>query len=672
MYKKGKKNQANKIMHGFGTAIRNENCARRLGEMHPKRMDDGTEDRSKLNKYPLKKDTILKHLKNVNTEQSIDVFEWHNKFYEVIKNKGPGDPDGELLGVHAELIQILGDVEHVPDAVAYVLGAGCITPLNKIPDKQNKALANQGKDQDIRPVNNGVNILKNVGKAALASKAAKKAANKLPNQFSSRSKGMDMVAHIAQAGFEQGKALHKEDARNAFNEIKRSSVIEGAKAKWRSGGGLYRKYYGLRTPVFFNYKDETGKCCCDIIYSEEGVRQGCTLASFGYCLGAEVGLYEHLRHKYTEDTFLFVTDDVNVIVDCPMTDDQEEWEKWYDERADYIFFFSETARDNLNLQRAQKKSTILVPHYAPLPLELTRQNGITLAVTKEGLEMAGTPIGTDEFIFSWLTEKIRKISSKISTLELVAHSEPQIFLSMLTNSLNVSLDYLLRTVSTRRWGSLLDTFDKRVQNSVLFMLNCQESSVERKNRSIIWMSLPRLMGGPALIPVRRKASPAHVTSLMGCVGDIHFDNLKEGLLADALFCHQDILKQCHIDNYSQGHALAAALPVDPTQILSNHFAPETISAFHTKGLNRFFMDYLNTIAKMDLQKSVLGLPHNDCGNTDAVHFLTLTNCSMVSRLFNLDLLNPFFRIDATRFIFMVTFLAGLVPVPPPLSSFIIP
>jgi hypothetical protein len=177
------------------------------------------------------------------------------------------------------------------------------------------------------------------------------------------------------------------------------------------------------------------------------------------------------------------------------------------------------------------------------------------------------------------------------------------------------------------------------------------------------------MGGPALIPTTRKLPPAHLASLMSCVGNPAFDKFSSSLQMDASLCHAAILSQGHINNYDQDHFLAAALPVDEDQILSINFAPEAVMAFHSIGLNSFLIDYLNVVCKQDLQKLVIQSPTDDCGNTDAVHFLTLTTRSMSSRIFNVDLSQPFYRIEALRFIAVIAFLAGQAPKPTPLATF---
>ena len=87
-----------------------------------------------------------------------------------------------------------------------------------------------------------------------------------------------MVAHIAQAGFEQGKALHKEDLEMLSTRLQEVVWLKELKLNGDQVVVSIANTMALeRTPVLFSYKDETGNCCCDIIYSAEGVRQGAAL-----------------------------------------------------------------------------------------------------------------------------------------------------------------------------------------------------------------------------------------------------------------------------------------------------------------------------------------------------------------------------------------------------------
>ena len=90
-------------------------------------------------------------------------------------------------------------------------------------------------------------------------------------------------------------------------------------------------YYGLiSTPVFFLYRDNDNALNLLVNFSSEGVKQGCTLGSICYGMGAEYNIYSHLRSSFKQVQICAITDNQIDIWDAPgMDGSQQDWDDLY-------------------------------------------------------------------------------------------------------------------------------------------------------------------------------------------------------------------------------------------------------------------------------------------------------------------------------------------------------
>ena len=269
--------------------------------------------------------------------------------------------------------------------VAFAVGTGSLTMLNKIPEAENLSLIQSGSAPKVRPVNNGTDISKKIGRAIIDSNNGRTVNRRLKNQFQGRSKGCQKVGLIASAAYDSGKVITKNDKKNAFNEFQREGILQGVKNLWPAGYPAVFTYYGLiKSPIFFMYRDENSELCILVNYSVEGVKQGCCLGSYCYAMGAEYNIFGHLRAAYPEVDICAITDDQIDIWDAPgPNESQEDWDVLYVKIAGFKKMAQELGR-SVNLRDAPDKDGILIPDYGFFPSQ-SIIDGIILNVTKEGL-----------------------------------------------------------------------------------------------------------------------------------------------------------------------------------------------------------------------------------------------------------------------------------------------
>ena len=109
--------------------------------------------------------------------------------------------------------------------------------------------------------------------------------------------GPERLAWTAQSVLARGGIVDTDDAVNAFNEIRRKSVLEAVSLRWPEGTQLFNKFYGLPSFALLGYSDE-GHSFLRVILGQEGVRIGCPLGSFGFDLTADHFVYAPLAALY--------------------------------------------------------------------------------------------------------------------------------------------------------------------------------------------------------------------------------------------------------------------------------------------------------------------------------------------------------------------------------------
>ena len=176
------------------------------------------------------------------------------------------------MGLLAALGTLTRDWIHgaLPPTHATALCAANLTPLRK-------------PDGGVRPVAVGETLRRMVGKALLATTAARDEISRLsPLQTgigirgAAEAVGMGCQSMVNHLGMQSGWVLLKVDLSNAFNSISRKAVLNGAIQYCPSTYNFLRFAYTCSAPLFTGGK---------MIWSREGTHQGCPLGPLGFALG---------------------------------------------------------------------------------------------------------------------------------------------------------------------------------------------------------------------------------------------------------------------------------------------------------------------------------------------------------------------------------------------------
>jgi hypothetical protein len=659
MIRRGRPNaQISKVLDGNGVARRTSAVAQCLSDMHP-HYGETIQPFDTQFKNSVSLDIgkcAAKLRRDAGKTKNIDVFGWTPDLLACLRNLLPSERGMDFFKVHAMLTAALGDTANVPNAVAFMVSAGYMTPLNKISPKGNEEKIRNGLTPVIRPVNSGVTQLKNLGQCALDSNGGKLVNRRLPEQYQGVSDGVGKVIAFATGAYRQRKCIQKKDAVSAFNNMARAAVIDGSKHLWKEGYPLYHKYYGMVAPIFFLYRDDDGKRCLRVIFSHEGVRQGCSLASIGYGMAAERRIYGPIREAHPESGAAAITDDHINVWDPPSVNSQHEWEIWYDKVALYLADFAALAA-KVGIKLADDKGMILIPHDGFLPLSSIRSNSVKLNVTKDGIIIAGTPIGTREYTKSVLQAKVKNVQRRGVAVCRLKDEFPQYCVPMLTRGVNVGLDYLVSMVAPHRWDELLSQFDDFMFHRLLEVAQVDSPSLDLRRTSISrrLARLPPNFNGVGLVASKTKAPVAFLCRMMAVARDPKVIPFAESLKPDVRLAYSEL---CHLTGSSciqPGHTLSAVLPPQADLMFDLTFAPPALATFRTTGRSKVIMSFLHAGERIALMKRVLKLSNK----SDKIHLLTILSRSQLSRVFSSNLGNRTNRIGADGFRYWLSFYLNL-------------
>ena len=225
-----------------------------------------------------------------------------------------------------------------------------LTPAQQ--DQERRALGSAPK---LRPINSGTLLAKAVLHVALHSAAAVAAAEKtLPFQLSlGTSRSCEKLIHIARAAYAKGFLVGKNDFGNGFNSLSRQSMLDAHARAFPEAVELVNFFYGSRAPAFLvGPKGEV-----NLIFSEEGSRQGCAAGTEAFCLALNV-VVQKLKEKYPEFEMRVLTDDLIPIVPPPQENSDHAWSLVF---ARYADFLQDLAR--LSWSLLDSSSTPIKDHY---------------------------------------------------------------------------------------------------------------------------------------------------------------------------------------------------------------------------------------------------------------------------------------------------------------------
>ena len=176
------------------------------------------------------------------------------------------------------------------------------------------------------------------------------------------------------------------------------------------------------------------------------------------------------------------------------------------------------------------KGALLLPKDAPLPtVEVRALFPDGFDFRQDGFRIAGTPVGTDAFMHSFLDSKLAETAPKLTAVKLIGKKSPRAGHRLLTSCVSKLLHFLSSTVPPSVAFSWLQKFDAQVEQAFFDIIDSSFTcSPERFNRARLKASLPTSQGC-GLLKVADYGSISWWASVSACLQDQLLFKLRAGL-----------------------------------------------------------------------------------------------------------------------------------------------
>ena len=149
-------------------------------------------------------------------------------------------------------------------------------------------------------------------------------------------------------------------------------------------------------------------------YSGASKVQGCTLGTEAFCIGAHPLMVE-LQQRYPEFHLRILTDDIVPLCPPPSSDTPEAWQACYRRYAAFLSDLESLAAKITGLKLNKAKSGLLLPLGAPDPDDDVKLLfPPSFLFTRDGMRVAGSPIGTDAYMSDFVKHKVYEACGKVN------------------------------------------------------------------------------------------------------------------------------------------------------------------------------------------------------------------------------------------------------------------
>jgi hypothetical protein len=289
---------------------------------------------------------------------------------------------------------------------------------------------------------------------------------------------------------------------------------------------IFNFFYGVDAPVFLL----DGSSNPTLIWSTEGPRQGCAAGTFLFCTGV-VSLVSRLQLLYPEFSILALTDDINVLFPPPASDTPLAWQHLYRRYASFLSDLKSLSKELAGLSLNSSKCGMLLPEGAPPPDEDTKAlfpAGFDFQA--RGLRIAGSPIGTDDFVKEFVENKLCDAVEKLQAIKSLGNKCARATHRLLITCGTKLLSFLAATVPPSLIAPALEKFDAHINNVFFGSLSPTpfECSSQRLERALLRANLPAPFGC-SLFRAADQGKAAWLSSLAGCLHDPRLFQLRHGL-----------------------------------------------------------------------------------------------------------------------------------------------
>ena len=380
----------------------------------------------------------------------------------------------------------------------------------------------EGEKLKLRPIGIGVVWLKLISKTALRFHHQNILAYLEPFQFGLSSSGLESISQIIQQTLKENPSyiLFRGDIKNAFNSLLRKTIFKEINEQFP----LLLPWVNCLYGSFSNLWTKSTDGSYFAIDSEEGVKQGETLGSALFNIGIHTAIVKRLNKilnpggGVTYGCVIAFHDDINFLVNPKAFSEVDLWNE-------FLHGLTECG-----LQINMSKSKILMPltidnnnseYISSLP------EGITTRT--DGVEFAGTPIGTSPFCLQfWESNLIKEISEAIPLV--CAWPDVQAALCLYRLCICSKFNYFLRLTDPNADYSevLVDKLHRLVQLGLSFLVDVttrKDSFTEINDDVWDQSTLPPKRGGLGIQDPRRNHTPAYLaTFIAGSFSKLHLED----------------------------------------------------------------------------------------------------------------------------------------------------
>ena len=534
---KGQEGRAFKLLCSNGVAALSPQVEAELKRLHPARTAELKLPKPAHEQLVLDPAEVFDYLfsQATNSELSKDVFGWTPALLFTDRAAKPG-----FLHSFANFLTFLANNTTLfPEVCALLLSAGTLTPLHKTTPTEQRQREESALPPKIRPVNSGTLFAKAILSAVLHTSAAEQAAQQTaPYQMAlGTSRGVEKIAHTCLAAYNQSYLVGKNDFSNGFNSMSRQAMLDTHALLFPEAVSVFNFFYGCKAPALcFDQENQI-----TLVVSEEGSRQGCAAGTEAFCLGVTPVLHR-LHEKYPEFALRILVDDLIPMVPPPEGNAPQSWQNLYRRYASFLTELKELAGALTGLSLNPEKGALLLPPTAPDPTpEVKALFDPNFTFERDGLRIAGAPVGTPAFIKNFLALKVAEATAKVQAVKVLGLKDIRVAHRLLVACASKLMLFLAAVVPPCFSVPFLHVFDCEVRAAFFELLGTETHSPDKRlARALLRVSLPPPVGC-GLFNAADRARVAWWNSVSGCLEDELLFSLREGLAGYAENAHASLV-----------------------------------------------------------------------------------------------------------------------------------
>ena len=260
--------------------------------------------------------------------------------------------------------------------------------------------------------------------------------------------GIEAAVHAIDSLFqrEETEAILLVDTSNAFNSLNRLSALHNIRQLCPSLATALINSYRAPTELFVDG---------DVLYSSEGTTQGDPLAMPMYAL-AMIPLIKKLNYRLGDVSQVWYTDDASA---AGKIDRLREWWSELTSQGPKFSYFT----------NATKTWLVTKEKYLATATAFFANTGVQVA--SEGRPYLGAAIGTEEFVISYVKDRVAKWTKELDSLAKISLSQPHAAHAAFTQGLSSMWSYLTRTI--HGIGPLLQPLETIIRSKLIPALTGQ-------------------------------------------------------------------------------------------------------------------------------------------------------------------------------------------------------